>query len=179
MPILPRGKTLSSNHVLQQEIKNKKRTWSRRPAETGWRGPMTLPDGQITANCPALLSSPLAENIPVVGLPETPLGIPPSDPTEGRIAIVTDAGLDVVDAAASGAQVNCRAGFGLSQTRERPNGAQTNGVVAYGKTVWFRHPLLVSSRRRCVGPTGRGYSVNSPMTVTRRIRRRGEHEISR
>jgi hypothetical protein len=84
-----------------------------------------------------------------------------------------------VDAAASGAQVNCRAGFGLSQTRERPNGAQTNGVVAYGKTVWFRHPLLVSSRRRSVGPTGRGYSVNSPMTVTRRIRRRGERGISR
>jgi hypothetical protein len=30
---------------------------------------------------------------------------------EGRIAIVTDAGLDAVDAAALGAQVNCRAGF--------------------------------------------------------------------
>src|SRR5882672_6955365 len=99
----------------------------------------------------------------------------PSDPTEGRIAIVTDAGLDAVDAAASGAQVNCRAGFGLSQTRERSNGAQTNGAEADGKAVWSWHPLLVSSWRRHVGPTGRGYSVNSPMTVTRRIRRRGEY----
>ena len=27
------------------------------------------------------------------------------------------------------------------------HGAQTNGVVAYGKTVWFRHPLLVPSCR--------------------------------
>jgi hypothetical protein len=84
-----------------------------------------------------------------------------------------------VDAAASGAQVNCRAGFGLSRTRERSNGAQTNGAEAYGEVVWFWHPLLVSSRRRRVGPTGRGYSVNSPTTVTRRIRRRGERGISR
>jgi hypothetical protein len=41
-----------------------------------------------------------------------------------------------VDAAASGEQVNCRAGFGLSQTRERSNGAQTNDVAAYGEAVW-------------------------------------------
>jgi hypothetical protein len=47
------------------------------------------------------------------------------------------------------------------------------------KTVWSWHPLLVSSRRRHVGPTGRGHAVNSPMTVTRRIRRRGERGISR
>jgi hypothetical protein len=43
---------------------------------------------------------------------------------------------------------------------------------AYGEVVWVWHPLLVSNRRRSVGPTGRGYSVNSPTTVTRRIRRR-------
>jgi hypothetical protein len=60
--------------------------------------------------------------------------------------------LDAVDAAALGAQVNCRAGFGLSQTRERSNGAQTNDVAAYGEVVWFRHPLLVSSRRRFCEP---------------------------
>jgi len=97
----------------------------------------------------------------------------------GALAIVIDAGRDAVDAAASGAQVNCRAGFGLSQTRERSNGAQTTDAVAYGKTVWSWHPLLVSSWRRRVGPTGRGYAVNSPTTVTRRIRRRGERDISR
>src|SRR5882757_11186659 len=46
-------------------------------------------------------------------------------PKEGRIAIVTNAGWDAVDATASGEQVNCRAYSGLSQTRERSNGAQT------------------------------------------------------
>jgi hypothetical protein len=44
----------------------------------------------------------------------------------------------------------------LSQTRERSNGAQTNDVAAYGEAMWFWHPLLVSSWRRRVGPTGRG-----------------------
>jgi hypothetical protein len=56
---------------------------------------------------------------------------------------------------------------------------QTNGAVAYGKTVWFRHPLLVSSRRRFFGPNRVRKTFNPPMTVTRRIRRRGERGISR
>jgi hypothetical protein len=51
--------------------------------------------------------------------PETAIDISPSRPTEGRIRIVRDAGRDAVDAAALGAQANCRAGFGLSRTRER------------------------------------------------------------
>jgi hypothetical protein len=127
-----------------------------------------------TGKSPACLSSPLCKNISVFTNPTQGIYPSPSCPTEGRIRIVRDAGRDAVDAAASGAQVNGRAGFGLSQTRERSNGVQTNGVVAYGEVVWFRHPLLVSSWRRRVGPTGRGYAVNSPMTVTRRIRRRGE-----
>src|ERR1700737_4492288 len=106
------------------------------------------------------------------------LGLPPSCPRGRGVGHRhRTLGWDVVDAAASGEQVNCRAGFGLSQTRERSNGAQTNGVVAYGKSVWFWHPLLVSSWRRRVGPTGCGYAVNSPATVTRRIRRRGERAI--
>jgi hypothetical protein len=70
----------------------------------------------------------------------------------GALAIVIDAGSDAVDAAALGAQVNCRAGSGLSQIRERSNGAQTNDAAAYGQAVWFWHPLLVSSRRRFCGP---------------------------
>ena len=45
--------------------------------------------------------------------------------------------------------------------RERSAGAQTNGAVAYGKTVWFWHPLLVSSRRRRVGPTGLRQTVSA------------------
>jgi hypothetical protein len=95
---------------------------------------------------------------------------------KGRIAIVTDAGWDAVDAAASARDV--MAGQAGSAC-ERSNGEQTNGACADGKAVWSWHPLLVSSWRRHVGPTGRGQAVNPLMTVTRRIRRRGEHGISR
>src|SRR3982074_1254199 len=91
-------------------------------------------------------------------------------PKEGRIAIVTNARWDAVDAAASGEQVNCRAGFGLSQTRERSNGAQTNGVVAYGKTVWFRHPLLVPSCRWRNRSDRIRSAIKPAATGTRRIR---------
>jgi hypothetical protein len=95
---------------------------------------------------------------------------------KGRIAIVTDAGWDAVDAAASARDV--MAGQAGSAC-ERSNGAQTNGACADGKAVWSWHPLLVSNLRRRVGPTGTRQPLNPLMTVTRRIRRRGEHGISR
>jgi hypothetical protein len=63
-------------------------------------------------------------------------------PLQGRIRIVRDAGRDVMDAAASGAQ----AVAGRDQLRELPDGAQTTGIAAYGKIVWTRRPLLASSR---------------------------------
>jgi hypothetical protein len=66
------------------------------------------------------------------------------------------------------------------ETRERSREArETSGSVADGQSVWSWHPLLVSSRRRYVGPTGRRYAINSPATVARRIRRRGELAIHR
>ena len=34
--------------------------------------------------------------------------------------------------------------------------AGRTALVAYGKTVWSWHPLLMPSQRRCVGPTGLG-----------------------
>src|SRR6266478_1982868 len=52
-------------------------------------------------------------------------------------------------------------------------------LSADGKAVWFWHPLLVLNLRRRVGPTGLGQTFNPQMTVTRRIRRRGERGISR
>ena len=70
---------------------------------------------------------------------------------QGRIAIVTDAGRDAVDAAALGARRDRRAG---RKARELTNGTRTNGANADGKAVWFWHPLLVLSSRRRVGPTG-------------------------
>jgi len=55
--------------------------------------------------------------------------------------------------------------------------ARRTMLIAYGKTVWSWHPLLVSSQRRHVGPTGRGRVSNPLMMVTRRIRRQGERGI--
>ena len=69
---------------------------------------------------------------------------------QGRIAIVTDAGWDAVDAAALGAHVMA----GRASARERSNGVLTNDADADGKAVWSWHPLLVSSWWRQVGPTG-------------------------
>jgi hypothetical protein len=67
-----------------------------------------------------------------------------------------------------------------SEPRERVSRARkTNGVEAYGKSVWSWHPLLVSSRRRPVGPTGCAQVVNSSATEARRIRLRGEYAIRR
>jgi hypothetical protein len=53
-----------------------------------------LPDGQITE----FLSSPLCKKILLRRNPKSLLYPPPSRPTEGRLAIVTDAGRDAVDA---------------------------------------------------------------------------------
>ena len=98
-------------------------------------------------------------------------------PKEGRIMIVTYAGWDAVDAAASGAIVV--AGRVL-WTRERRDGALGDGAEAYGEIVWSWHPLLVLNRRRFSrGPTGSCKTANPQMTVAKGIRRRGERAISR
>jgi hypothetical protein len=48
-----------------------------------------------------------------------------------------------VDAAASARKVIA----GRIPIRERFTARKTNGALAYGKTVWSRHPLLVPSCR--------------------------------
>jgi hypothetical protein len=113
---------------------------------------------------------------------------------EGRIAIVTDAGLDAVDAAASGAivvagRVSRERSYVCADDRRfkafartsvgiLPIGVKVEGA-AYGEVVWSWHPLLMSSQRRRVGPTGLKTNLNPLVTVTRGIRRRGEREVSR
>ena len=62
---------------------------------------------------------------------------------EGRIAIVTNARRDAVDASASARQVCSRGGSAVSEQHR----AGRTALVAYGKTVWSRHPLLVPSCR--------------------------------
>jgi hypothetical protein len=81
---------------------------------------------------------------------------------EGRIAIVTNAGWDVVDAMAS-----ARNGVAGRVSRERSTGAQTNGAKAYGKSVWFRHPLLMSSCRWRMRSNRIGFTIKPAATVTR------------
>ncbi len=87
------------------------------------------------------------------------------------MAIVIDAGRDAVDAAASGARGDRRAGSdgpvsGRSARRRTM-------LFADGKAVWSWHPLLVSSQWRLVGPTGLLDQPYSLTTVTRRIRSPG------
>src|SRR6267143_967639 len=54
--------------------------------------------------------SDFPKNISVFTHPKSVLELSHPTPPEGRIMIVTDAGRDAVDAAASGAQRGCRAG---------------------------------------------------------------------
>jgi hypothetical protein len=60
------------------------------------------------------LSSPIFKNISVRDSPKSDLNPSPSRPTEGRLAIVTDAGRDAVDA----------------------GGAKDEGAEADGEVVW-------------------------------------------
>ena len=70
-----------------------------------------------------------------------------------------------------GASRSSRTRDGMRWTRQRRRARWSQGevelvsgsrragrtaLVAYGKTVWSWHPLLMSSQRRCVGPTGLG-----------------------
>ena len=73
-------------------------------------------------------------------------------------------------------EVCSQGGSSVSESTAR----KTNGADAYGKTVWSWHPLLVPSlaETRRAQP-GLDQIVNPQTTVTRRIRRRGEHGISR
>src|SRR6267142_5351002 len=61
-------------------------------------------------------------------------------PHEGRIAIVTDAGRDAVDARASGAQWQSQGEMNLVSGQPA---CKMIGALADGEAVWFWHPLLV------------------------------------
>jgi hypothetical protein len=66
-------------------------------------GPVICPSGGLLTGLSSLISD-FPKNISVPTYPKSILELSPSRPTEGRIAIVTDAGWDAVDAAALGAQ---------------------------------------------------------------------------
>jgi hypothetical protein len=160
MPVRREGSLIQQGPEL--EIKNKKRTRPRR-ARTPSRpdyGPATrifVPDGQISESCPApfskiFLFSPDPNHF------YTPRRLVP----QGRIAIVTDAGWDAVDAAASGACGDRRAGSDGPVSGRSARGRTAH--VADGEVVWSWHPLLVLNRRRQVARPGLT-NLNPPMTV--------------
>jgi hypothetical protein len=76
-----------------------------RQRETGTA--VICPSGSFVSS----LISDFPKNILVPTYPKSPLELLPSHPTEGRIAIVTDAGWDAVDAAAFCARRDCRGGL--------------------------------------------------------------------
>jgi hypothetical protein len=83
----------------------------------------------------------------------TPITSAVSTHQKGRIAIVTDAGRDAVDAAASGVQLGSQGG--LLSVSDHP-ARRTNGACAYGEIVWsWRLKVGVKSRGGEAGPTGR------------------------
>jgi hypothetical protein len=67
----------------------------------------------------------------------------------------------------------------LRRKGTRPGEACWRRRVAYGKTVWSRHPLLVSSCRWRHRSDRIDEAIKPAATVTKRIRRRGERGISR
>jgi hypothetical protein len=129
------------------------------------------PDGQITQN----LSSPSRKNIPLSPSGKSALPVRPVlARQEGRIAIVTNVGRDAVDAAAS-----ARNGVAGRVSRER--------YLRAGRTTPKRTAKPCGPGTRCwcqavggeIDPTGFDFPIKPAATVTRRIRRRGEHGISR
>ena len=68
-----------------------------------------LPVGRFADGLSSLISD-FPKNISVPTYPKSDLELSPSRPTEGRIAIVTNAGRDAVDAAAFCARRDCGAG---------------------------------------------------------------------
>jgi hypothetical protein len=89
-------------------------------------------------------------------------------PVRGALAIVTNAGWDAVDAAASARKV-----IAGRVSRERATGAQD-------ERRWLRTAKPCGPDTRCWCQVERRRSqLNPPTTVTRRIRRRGEQGISR
>src|SRR6266852_83034 len=74
------------------------------------RRAVICPSGGLLTGLSSLISD-FPKNISVPTPPKSILELSLSHPLQGRIAIVTDAGWDAVDAAASGAQRGCRAGW--------------------------------------------------------------------
>src|SRR5713226_3964224 len=114
-----------------------------------------LPDGHAAQNP---VQSPLQKYFasPVGQIISTNSRHP--TPQQGRIAIVTDAGWDAVDAAAFCAQWDRRAG---RKTCERSPARGREMLQRTAKSCGPDTPTLVSSLRSCVGPTGLRQNISA------------------
>src|ERR1700730_2674358 len=136
---------------------------------------MNLPDGHSPAAtrtqliCPTgasanIVSSPVRKNISLPALVETPLLIPPSRPTKGRIAIVTDVRRDAVDATVSG---------------ERSAAHGRAIVLRTAKSCGPDAPTLASSCACVISPQPGATDRSRAATVAKKPGHRGELEVSR
>src|SRR6266568_1638754 len=87
---------------------------------------------QVICLSGSFVSSPLCKNISVFIHPKSSLELFASRPHKGRIAIVTDAARDAVDAAAFCARWIA----GQVSACEQSPSVRTRDVVAYGEVVW-------------------------------------------
>jgi len=121
------------------------------------------PTGKSLPACRNRLSTPSCKNISLHPDGQIRGITPPVSPKRGAGRDRHERGLRCGGRGSVGAQ-EVVAG---RVSRERSASAQTNGakarkacwrrrVAAYGEGVWFWYPLLMSSLRRCVGPTGLG-----------------------
>jgi hypothetical protein len=119
--------------------------------------------------------NPHLENIPLVTSGKSAL---PARPVlsrqEGRIAIVTNAGGDAVDATASARNLFAGRFFREWTTaRETTAPKRTAKACGSGTRCWCQ------AAGGGIDPTGFDFAIKPAATVTRRIRRRGERAISR
>jgi hypothetical protein len=122
------------------------------------------------------LISDFPKNISVPTPPKSNLEFSLSHPLQGRIAIVTDAGWDAVDAAAFCARWDCRAGWRKACERSTASGREMLQRTA--KSCGPDAPMLASSSRRLVGPTGFRQNLNPLTTVAKEPGHRGARNKS-
>jgi hypothetical protein len=124
-------------------------------------GPVICPSGGLSTG----VSSPLCKNISLHPSGKSSLqirAIPPHKRGVSRSSRTR--GADAVDAAASCAQRDGRAGDEPVSDRRH---ADERCCQRTAKSCGPDAPALASSSRRCVGPTGRGQNLNPLMTVAK------------
>jgi hypothetical protein len=133
------------------------------------------------------LSSPFCKNISLSPSGESPVEARPiPSREEGALAIVTNVGTGCGGRGRRRRETELQGGVSCERSPARRRRRQSP-VEPFGEDGWLRTAKPCGPGTRCwcqVGggfsnPTGFGKIFNPPMTVTRRIRRRGERGISR